>query len=53
MSAVRGNTNGSGSDDSDAQTTDIGPAAAVSGLDEGEVSVLRQAGERGLWRSGF
>ena len=46
MSPVRGNTNGSGTDDSVAQTTDIGPAAAVSGLDEGEVSVLRQVGEQ-------
>jgi hypothetical protein len=46
MSPGRGNLSGSGSDDSAAQTTDIAPAAAVSGLDEREVSVLRQVGEQ-------
>jgi amino acid transporter len=46
MSPVRGNADSSGTDDSAAQTTDIGAAAAVSGLDEGEVAVLRQVGEQ-------
>jgi amino acid transporter len=33
-------------DDWAAATTDVGPAAAVSGLDEGEVAVLRRVGQQ-------
>jgi len=35
-----------GRDDSAATATDVGPTATVSGLDEGEVAVLRQVGEQ-------
>jgi len=46
MPPVGGYSESGGSDDSVAAATDVGPAAGVSGLDQGEVAVLRQVGEQ-------
>lgn len=46
MSSADGTGESGGRDDSVAQSTDVGPSAAIGGLDEGEVSILRQVGEQ-------
>lgn len=46
MPSTAGTSGGVGRDDPAAHATDVGPSAAIAGLDEGEVSVLREVGRQ-------